>query len=73
MRQDEATLSEIRAQIEGRQAWWRIGRDFPMIARESRTNHWGLTGPSFCTIIEANDGPFSDQFQPDIGATKIRY
>ena len=57
-----AFLSEIRSQEEGLYDWGWISRDFPMIARKSRTNHWKLTGSSFWTLIAANDSLFAGRF-----------
>ena len=47
------------AQKENRQDWRRIGQDFPMGDRKSRTNRWGLTGPSFWAIISDRDSLLS--------------
>ena len=58
---NEASLAEIRVEIEGLLYWRRIARDFPRNFRESRTNRWELTGPSFWTLIAAKDIPFPTQ------------
>ena len=48
-------MAEIGVRKEGLPDWRRIGRDFPRIARKSRTNHWELMGPSSCALIAAKD------------------
>ena len=48
----------------GRPDWWRVGRDFHMIARKSRTSRWELTVPSSRALIEAKDSLFSAPFPP---------
>ena len=49
-------------QKDGRPDWWWVGRNFPRISRNSRTNPWELTGPSFCAVIAAKDGLLSGPF-----------
>ena len=46
------------AQKEGLPEWWWVGRDFPRIFRELRTNRWELTAPDFWTIIAATNSSF---------------
>ena len=48
-------LAESRRRKGGRPGMWRIGHDFPMVARISRAIHWQLTGSSFWTLIAAMD------------------
>ena len=67
----EASLAAIRARQEGRPDRRRIGRDFPTIARTSRTNRWELTGPALWALVAARDGLFSAPPQPDIGLAKM--
>ena len=62
MCQIAASLTAIGAQKEGRPDWRWVGQYSPTIARKSRTNHWGLTGPSFWALIAAKDIIFSDAF-----------
>ena len=62
MCQIEASLAAISVQKEGRLDWWWFGHDFPMIVRKSKTNRWGLTGPSFWPLIAANNILFPDPF-----------
>ena len=56
-------MSSIRAHKEGRPDWWWVGRDSPMIFREMRTDHWGLTVPYFPTLIAAKNSPFFGDFR----------
>ena len=67
-----ASLAAIRAPREGLPVWWRVGRDPPMINRESRTTRWELTDPSFWAIIEATDSLFSATPKFDIRVSKMR-
>ena len=48
---NEASLAAIMAHKEGRPDWWRVGRDFPRISRESMANLRGLIIPYFRAII----------------------
>ena len=48
--------------------WWRVGRDFPWVARKSRTNRWELTVPSSWPLVASKDAPNMDHFsRPDSG------
>ena len=58
-RQTEEFLVAIRSREVGRPEWRRAGRDFPSVARESRTNYWRLTASSFWGLVEAKDSLFS--------------
>ena len=58
----EAPLAAPRAQKAGRPDRWWVGRDFPRVVCESRTDRWALTGSSYCGIIEAMDSLFSESF-----------
>ena len=68
----EAFLFSILPQKEGLPDWRWVGRNFPMVPQKSRTNHWGLTGPSLWALIAAKNGLFSGPFQPDIGVAEMR-
>ena len=60
------------AKIEaGRLCSQRFGRDIPRIARISRTNHWGLTGPHSGPQSGIRMSHFRSHIQPDIEVTKI--
>ena len=75
--ENEASLSAIRAQNEGRPEWrWNV-HNSPMIFRESWANHWELTVPDFRTLIAAKSASFFGHFRrPDTGvemAPKMRH
>ena len=52
-------LAEIQGQKDGRPHRWRIGKDIPMIARESPTIKWQLTGHPFWALIAAKHSSIS--------------
>ena len=56
--ENDAYLATIMGQKEGRPDGWRVGRDFPMVARESRASRWGLTVPDFRALIAAKNASF---------------
>ena len=75
-KKNDASLSAIRGQKEGPPDWRRAGRDFPRVARKSRTAHWGLEGPSFWALIAAKDSlfldPFPGRYRADYNVPKMR-
>ena len=72
----EACLSEIRVQKEDSPGWMWLGRDPPMIFRESRTDRWKLTLPPACPLIAAKDilfpGSFPTRYRRGYNSTKTR-
>ena len=50
-------------QNEGRQDWWRAGRDFPMIFQKSQTDHWELMVSDFWTVIAAKNASILGDFR----------
>ena len=73
---NEASLAAIMVQNVGLPDWRLLGRNFPRIFRESRTNHWELMVPDFWTLITDTNAPFFGYFRrPSTGvemAPKMR-
>ena len=55
-------LAAIMAKKEGLLEWRRVASDFPMIARESRTNHWQLSDLSFWALLADTNSLFTDPY-----------
>ena len=63
---NKLSLAAIKVRQGGRPDWWRVGRDFPGVARESWRIAQKLSVSSFRTLIAAKGSLF-------FGATPVRY